>query len=150
MLAEDHSIISDFSRLYMLTILYEGPEHGYGMLKKYEERVGKKISPGTVYPFLQQLQKKGLISVESHMIGYKEKKLYSLTDEGRNYARTVFKRFYGILSVAIEPSLDVCHHCGCSIYKGGHREMINSKELVFCCVHCAQAYSQGFGVSGDN
>ena len=141
LLAEDYSIVSDFSRFYMLTILYEGPEHGYGILRKYKDRVGKKISPGTVYPFLQQLQEKGMISVESHMIGNKEKKLYTLTEKGRNYARAMFKRFYGIVSVAIEPSLDVCLHCGCAIYKGGHREVINGKEQVFCCVHCAEAHA---------
>ncbi len=143
LLAEDYSIVSDFSRFYMLTILYEGPEHGYGILRKYKERVGKKISPGTVYPFLQQLNGKGLISVESYMIGNKEKKLYSLTDEGRIYARAMFKRFYGIVSAAIEPSLDICPHCGCVVYKGGHKEMVEGKEQVFCCVHCAQAYIQG-------
>ena len=143
LLAEDYSIVSDFSRFYMLTILYEGPEHGYGILRKYKERVGKKISPGTVYPFLQQLNGKGLISVESHMIGNKEKKLYSLTDEGRIYASAMFKRFYGIVSAAIEPSLDICPHCGCVVYKGGHKEMVEGKEQVFCCVHCAQAHIQG-------
>jgi DNA-binding PadR family transcriptional regulator len=143
LLAEDYSIVSDFSRFYMLTILYEGPEHGYGILRKYKERVGKKISPGTVYPFLQQLHEKGLISVESHMIGNKEKKLYSLTDDGRVYARSMFKRFYGIVSAAIEPSLDICPHCGCVVYKGGHKEMVEGEEQVFCCVHCAQAYIQG-------
>ena len=81
--AEDYRIVSDFSRFYMLTILYEDPEHGYGILRKYRDRVGRRISPGTVYTFLQNLQGRGLISVESQMIGNKEKKLYSLTDEGR-------------------------------------------------------------------
>jgi DNA-binding PadR family transcriptional regulator len=143
LLAEDYSIVSDFTRFYMLTILYEGPEHGYGILQKYKDRVGKKISPGTVYPFLQQLQLKGLISVESQMIGSKEKKLYSLTDEGRRYARAMFKRFYGIVSAAIEPSLDICPHCGCVVYKGGFREVVDGVERVFCCVHCAHAHILG-------
>ena len=143
MLAEDDSIVSDFSRFYMLTILYEGPEHGYGILRKFQTRVGKKISPGTVYPFLQNLQERGLISVESRMIGNKEKKLYALTEDGKKYARIVFKRFYGIVSSAIEPSLDICPHCGCSIYKGGHIKIVDGKERVFCCVHCAEAQSKG-------
>jgi len=42
--------------------------------------------------------------------------------------------------VAIEPSLDVCAHCGCKIYEGGHREVIKGEELVFCCSHCAAPY----------
>ena len=47
-------LVSDFSRFYMLTILYEGPTHGYGIIRKFQRRVGKKISPGLVYPFLQR------------------------------------------------------------------------------------------------
>jgi len=143
LLDEDYNIVSDFSRFYMLKILYEDPEHGYGILRKYNDRVGKKISPGTVYPFLQQLQERGLISVESQMIGNKEKKLYSLTDEGRRYARAMFKRFYGIVSAAIEPSLDICPHCGCAVYKGGYKQMVEGMEQIFCCVHCAKAHLNG-------
>jgi len=112
-------LVSDFSRFYILTILYEGPEHGYGILRKFHGRIGKKISPGLVYPFLQQLEEKRLISVEVEMIGNKEKKLYTLTDEGRRFCNALFRRFAGLVNVAIEPSLTVCAHCGCKIYEGG-------------------------------
>ncbi|MBS7641407.1 hypothetical protein KEJ12_07205 [Candidatus Bathyarchaeota archaeon] len=44
------------------------------------------------------------------------------------------------MSVAIEPSLEVCANCGCKVYEGGHREVINGKEMAFCCVHCAESY----------
>ena len=30
---ELNDLVSDFSRFYMLMILYEGPEHGYGTLE---------------------------------------------------------------------------------------------------------------------
>lgn len=139
-MSDEMDLISDFSRFYILTILYEGPEHGYGILRKFKNRVGKKISPGTVYPFLQQLQEKGLISVESQMIGEKEKKMYTLTEEGRKFSTILFKKFAGMVSVAIEPGLDICAHCGCKIYEGGHKEVINGKEMIFCCIHCAATY----------
>ena len=41
------NVVSDFSRFYILTILYEGPAHGYEIMTKFKERVGKKISPAT-------------------------------------------------------------------------------------------------------
>ena len=135
-------LISDFARFYILTILYEGPTHGYGILRKFQSRVGKKISPGLVYPFLQRLEEKGLVGQNIEMVGEKERKVHSLTEEGTALCNRLFQRFAHLVSVAIEPSLDVCAHCGCKIYEGGHREVIDGEELVFCCVHCAGSYKE--------
>ena len=140
------NLVSDFARLYVLTILYEGPTHGYGILSKFQSRVGKKISPGLIYPFLQKLEDRGLITYNSEMVGEKERKVYTLTDEGRQLCTQLFKRFAGIVSTAIEPSLNICAHCGCKVYEGGHREIINGVETGFCCVHCARSYKQEIGV----
>jgi DNA-binding PadR family transcriptional regulator len=54
-------LISDFSRFYILTILYEGPAHGYQIISRFKKRVKKEVSPSLVYPFLQQLERKGLV-----------------------------------------------------------------------------------------
>ena len=144
-----NDLVSDFSRFYILTILYEGPDHGYSILRKYQNRVGKKISPGIVYPFLQQLEEKRLISVKSEMIGDKEKKLYTLTEEGKAFCNRLFGRFANLVTVAIEPGLDVCAHCGCKMYEGGYRETIGGEDLVFCCIHCAASYKEEHGYSAQ-
>jgi DNA-binding PadR family transcriptional regulator len=133
-------LISDFARFYILTILYEGPTHGYGIIRKFKSRVGKKISPGLVYPFLQRLEERGLASQNSEMVGEKERKVHYLTEDGTALCNRLFQRFANLVSVAIEPSLDVCAHCGCKIYEGGHRQAVNREELVFCCSHCAASY----------
>ena len=133
-------LISDFARFYMLTILYEGPTHGYGIIRKFRSRVRKKISPGLVYPFLQRLEERGLAGQNSEMVGEKERKVHYLTEEGIALCNRLFQRFANLVSVAIEPSLDVCAHCGCKIYEGGHREVVKGEELVFCCSHCAASY----------
>ncbi len=144
------NLVSDFARFYILTILYEGPTHGYGILSKFQKRVGKKISPGLIYPFLQTLENRGLITYASEMVGEKERKVYTFTDEGRQLSTHLFKRFAGIVSTAIEPSLDVCAHCGCKVYEGGHREVIKGVEMSFCCVHCARSYKHEIGVLTDS
>jgi DNA-binding PadR family transcriptional regulator len=133
-------LISDFSRFYILTILYEGPTHGYGILRKFQNRVGKKISPGLVYPFLQKLEEKGIATQNSEMVGEKERKVHYLTEEGIALCNKLFQRFAHLVSVAIEPSLDVCAHCGCKIYEGSHTEVIDGENKVFCCSHCAASY----------
>ena len=138
-------LISDFSRFYILMILYEGTEHGYSILRKFESRVGKKISPGLVYPFLARLEDKGLISVRVEAMGDKERKLYTLTLAGRALCERLFRRFAALVSAAIEPSMEVCAHCGCKLYEGGYREVVEGKELFFCCVHCAATYKEELG-----
>ena len=141
------NLISDFARFYIIMILYEGPTHGYGILRKFESRVGRKISPGLVYPFLQKLEERGLLAYNAEMVGEKERKIYKLTEEGMTLTNRLFKRFANLVSVAIEPSLDVCPHCGCKIYEGGHKEVIDGEELVFCCVHCAGSYKEELDAS---
>jgi DNA-binding PadR family transcriptional regulator len=135
-------LISDFSRFYILTILYEGPAHGYQILSRFKKRVKKEVSPSLVYPFLQQLEEKGLVKHTIKPVGEKEKKVFELTEKGRELCTGLFKRFAELVSIAIEPSLYVCAHCGCKVYEGAYREIIDGKETAFCCVHCARSYKE--------
>ncbi len=135
-------LISDFSRFYILTILYEGPAHGYQILNRFKKRVKKEVSPSLVYPFLQQLEEKGLVKHTLKPVGEKQKKVFELTKKGRELTTALFKRFADLVSIAIEPSLQVCAHCGCKVYEGGHRETIDEQELMFCCTHCARSYKE--------
>jgi len=134
--------LSDFSRFYILTILYEKPSHGYEILRKFQTRLGKKVSPSLVYPFLQQLERKGLVRHCVKKIGEKKKNVFELTEDGKELCTRLFKRFSNLVSVAIEPSLDVCAHCGCKVYEGGYEEVIAHKETTFCCIYCARSYKQ--------
>ncbi len=140
--SEVDEFISDFSRFYILTLLYEKPAHGYSIISKFKRRIGKEISPSLVYPFLQQLEKKGLVKHTMKPVGEKQKKVYQLTPEGRKLCKRLFKRFAALVSTAIEPSLEVCAHCGCKVYEGGYFEVIDGKETTFCCKHCAGSYKQ--------
>ncbi len=142
-----NNLVCDFSRFYILTILYEGPAHGYQILNRFKKRVKKEVSPSLVYPFLQQLEDKGLVKHTMRPVGEKEKKVFELTAEGKEMATGLFKRFSELVSVAIEPSLYVCAHCGCKVYEGAYHETINGEELAFCCTHCARSYKETKGSS---
>ncbi len=135
-------IISDFSRFYILTILYEGPSHGYSIITKFRKRLGKNITPSLVYPFLQLLEERELVKHTTKPVGKKKRKVYELTEKGKELCGRLFKRFAGLVATAIEPSLDVCTHCGCKVYEGGYLETINGKETMFCCQHCASSYKK--------
>jgi len=137
-----NDLISDFSRFYILTILYEGPTHGYSIISRFKKRVKKDISPSLVYPFLQQLEEKGLVAHTKELVGEKERKIFELTIQGKELCVVLFKRFAELVAIAIEPSIYVCAHCGCKVYEGGYREVIDGKETAFCCIHCANSYKE--------
>jgi len=68
-------------RLAILSLLSEGPKHGYQLMKEMEERSGGlyRASAGSVYPTLQLLEDEGLIQAEPK----DGKRAYILTDAGR-------------------------------------------------------------------
>jgi len=134
--------VSDFSRFYILTILYEGPSHGYNIINRFRKILRKDITPSLVYPFLQLLQQRGLVGYTIKPVGKKERKVYELTPKGKELCRQLFKRFAALVSTAIEPSLSVCANCGCKVYEGGYTEVIDGKETMFCCEHCAESYKR--------
>ena len=69
------------ARLALLSLVAEGPSHGYELMKKLEERSGGiyRASAGTVYPTLQQLEDEGLITSDLQ----EGRRVYRVTDAGR-------------------------------------------------------------------
>ena len=72
-------------RLALLSLLDDGPAHGYELMKRLEERSGGmyRASAGTVYPVLQQLEDEDLVRSQEQ----EGKKVYHLTDAGREELR---------------------------------------------------------------
>lgn len=130
--------ITNIIKFYTLILLYHGPEHGYKIIKEIENKTDKKPSPGQIYPFLDKLKKKKLIKIKEK--GKRKKKEYQLTKKGKEFVTNMLTRFSDMIDIAIEPKLTKCAHCGCTVYKGGHKEKKNGKLLNFCCVHCAKTY----------
>ena len=62
----------------ILGILWDGPRHGYDIMRTIEEQRGYRPSPGSVYPALQMLE-------EGDFLTGKEidgKRVYTITDKG--------------------------------------------------------------------
>ncbi len=68
-------------RLAILSLLEDGPKHGYELIKQMEARSGGlyRASAGVVYPTLQMLEDEGLVASEQ----VDGKRVYRLTDAGR-------------------------------------------------------------------
>jgi DNA-binding PadR family transcriptional regulator len=137
-------------RSSIILLLSENPLHGYGIMKEVEARIGKSVNPSLLYPFLNQLEKNGLVQSTEKPVGRKPKKVYELTATGKKLATRIYKRIASMVSMAVEPNLSICFHCSCKIYEGGYREIINNNEKIFCCVHCAQAYKNELSLASDH
>lgn len=141
-IALDNFVLTDFSRFYILLLLFEGQKHGYQIMSNVERRLGQKVSPSLVYPFLRLLEEQGLVNSKERSIGQKTRKVYSLTGRGRSLCNKLFRQFTTIVSSAIEPSMEVCAHCGCRVYKDAYFEEIKGIRIAFCCKYCAAAYKK--------
>jgi DNA-binding PadR family transcriptional regulator len=68
-------------RLYLLSLLDEGPRHGYDIMQALSDRTGGTYTPsaGTIYPRLAKLEEEGLVTktVDGR------KTVYEITEAGR-------------------------------------------------------------------
>src|SRR5258708_28083020 len=72
-------------RFVILHLLAEKPRHGYEIIKAIEDHFGGMYSPspGVIYPTLTLLEELGYAGVAATEEG--GKKLYAITDAGRNF-----------------------------------------------------------------
>ncbi|WP_312673939.1 PadR family transcriptional regulator [Microbacterium sp.] len=68
-------------RLYLLSLLAESPQHGYGIIQSLTDRTGGTYTPsaGTIYPRLAKLEEEGLVTktVDGRTT------IYAITEAGR-------------------------------------------------------------------
>ncbi|HEY9593240.1 MAG TPA: PadR family transcriptional regulator [Spirochaetia bacterium] len=67
-------------RLALLSLLKDGPKHGYELMKTLEARSGGtyRASAGAVYPTLQQLEDEGMVT----SLSQEGKRVYQITETG--------------------------------------------------------------------
>jgi len=71
--------IRGFIDIMTLALLVDSPMCGYEIIETIYERARVLLSPGTVYPLLDSLQRKGLIESKTES----KKKTYEITSSGR-------------------------------------------------------------------
>ena len=78
----DRDLYSGLMRLHILHHAVAGPVFGLGMVEELG-RHGYRISPGTLYPLLHGLERKGYISATEQRNGKSLRRLYQATPLGR-------------------------------------------------------------------
>ena len=129
--------ITNMLKFYTLCLLSTGPKHGYDLIKELQVKLERKVSTSNVYPFLDTLRKNKLVRIDE--IGKRDKKVYHLTPEGKNFTKQMFSKFGDLITIAIQPKLTICP-CGFKMYSGGYSQKVDGKVMKFCCSHCAETY----------
>src|ERR1700752_3217765 len=78
----DRDLYSGLIRLHVLHHATEGPVFGLGMIEELA-RHGYRISPGSLYPLLQGLERKGYLRSSEQRSGKSLRRVYRATPLGR-------------------------------------------------------------------
>ena len=70
--------------MIILQYLDQQPMHGYQVISKIRKGFGVYFGPSTVYPLLGLLEKKGYVKSAWSMDTERPRKVYKLTNEGKN------------------------------------------------------------------
>ncbi len=81
-LLDDKDLYSGLIRLHVLHHAVEEPIFGLGMMEELT-RHGYRISPGTLYPLLHGLERKGYLRSSEQSKGKSRRKVYRATPLGR-------------------------------------------------------------------
>ena len=82
--------------LVVLGLLKEKSTHGYGIITSIRTKFGVYFGPSTVYPLLNELEKKGSIKSEWDLTHDRPRKVYSLTTDGQSLLTGVEESLFQI------------------------------------------------------
>ena len=98
---DDRDLYSGLIRLHILHHAAEEPIFGLGMAEELR-RHGYRISPGTLYPLLHGLEKKGYLRASEQRNGKSLRKVYRATPLGRKALAAAKVKLRELFSELIE------------------------------------------------
>ena len=97
----DRDLYSGLIRLHVMHHATEEPIFGLGMMEELA-RHGYRISPGSLYPLLHSLEKKGYLSSTERRKGKSLRKVYRATPLGRKALKAARSKVLELLRELIE------------------------------------------------
>jgi len=96
---EYQEILSGLIRLHVLHHAVDGKLYGHWMIDELA-RHGYRVSPGTLYPMLHALERKGYLKARTTGSGRRTRRLYRATKKGRDalaFAKDRVRELFGEL-----------------------------------------------------
>lgn len=87
------TIKMSLSKFFVLSVLHRRPMHGYEIMREVDRTTSGCCSPaeGTIYPVLKQYEEGGYLEAREETVGGRVRKIYSLTDKGRQAFRVALE-----------------------------------------------------------
>lgn len=97
------------SKFFILCVLNRRSMHGYDISKAVENTTEGCCSPtpGALYPVLKEFEAGGYVTVDPQVVGGRQRKVYTLTDKGREAFR-VAQQAWKSVTACIAASGDPC------------------------------------------
>jgi DNA-binding PadR family transcriptional regulator len=93
---------SNDAQMLVLTVLAEGPLHGYAINTAIEELTGRKLGPGSLYGALSRLEARGLIGpAEGTAASPERHRTMRITDDGREQLRAELQQMARISAAGL-------------------------------------------------
>jgi len=92
------------SRFFVLQVLHDGPAHGYDIARAVERTTRGCCSPseGALYPTLREFEQGGYVTSETEVVSGRERKVYTLTEKGREAFRVGLEAWMAATSALVE------------------------------------------------
>lgn len=92
----------------ILSVLEDGPLHGYGVIEALQARSGETLDfpTGSVYPALRRLERAGSIGSAWSMVGGRRRRTYRLMGPGRRQLeseRSDWRAFVDVIDGMLRP-----------------------------------------------
>lgn len=143
MVKKDEPSIDSMFRVQTLLFLRDNVHRGisgYDLIIEIERITGEKPSAGKLYPFLKQLSETNYLEEAEDEDTSRHKTLYRLTLKGIKLVDDLLKRMRNLIDARTNLLLDVCHHCGVTLYDAQVSEIDHEGiERKYCCTHCRDA-----------
>jgi DNA-binding PadR family transcriptional regulator len=98
------TIKMSLSKLFILRVLHDRPMHGYDITRTVERTTNGCCSPseGTIYPVLREFEEGGFVTFATEVVGGRERKVYTLTDKGREALRVAIDAWMEVTDALVD------------------------------------------------
>ncbi len=100
---DDQDLYAGLIRLHILHHAVEAPIFGLGMMEELA-RHGYRLSPGTLYPLLHGLERRGYLVSGREMVGGHIRRVYQATPAGRQALAAARERVRELFGELFEES----------------------------------------------
>jgi DNA-binding PadR family transcriptional regulator len=98
------TIKMSLSKFFILCVLHQKPMHGYDVARAVETTTNGCCSPteGTIYPVLREFESGGYLTSETEVVSGRERRVYTLTDKGREAFKVAAAAWMDVTRCLIE------------------------------------------------